>query len=118
MTCMANRIRRARRVSGFSQEQLARMVGVQRSAVAQWEREGGTCPSVHHLAQVAVATRVHFEWLATGRGEAAHGDDRLQQALTTAGLARDELEASVLALLRAMSPKRRTVAYRLLRTLT
>jgi transcriptional regulator with XRE-family HTH domain len=117
MTCMADRIRRARRVAGFSQEQLASMVGVQRSAVAQWEREGGTCPSVHHLAQVAVAMQVRFEWLATGRGEASHGADELQHALMSADFARDELEAKVLELLRAMSPKRRSTAYRMLRTL-
>lgn len=117
MTSMADRIRRARRVAGFSQEQLAGAVGVQRSSVAQWERAGGTRPSVDHLAQLAVATQVHFEWLATGRGDAAQGDAELQHALVSTDFARDELEEKVLELLRGMSPKRRSTAYRMLRSL-
>ena len=68
MHVMADRIRQARRLKTLSQTQLAEQVGVQRSAVAQWERVGGTHPSVEHLAQIAVITQVLFEWLATGRG--------------------------------------------------
>lgn len=43
-------------------------MGVSRGAVAQWEMEKGTAPSVVNLSQLAVRTGVAFEWLATGRG--------------------------------------------------
>ena len=63
---MAIRIRRARLGASLTQAQLARHTGVNRSAVAQWERaEGATTPSVANLANIAVATKVAFEWLAT-----------------------------------------------------
>ena len=62
------RIRLARRSAGLSQNQLAKMVGVQRSAVSHWEAPNGKSPSVAHLREVALATSSQFEWLATGRG--------------------------------------------------
>jgi transcriptional regulator with XRE-family HTH domain len=70
LSSMAVRIRQARSLAVMTQGELARAVGVNRSAVAQWERErGGTHPSVAHLAAIALATKVTFEWLATGRGQ-------------------------------------------------
>lgn len=73
LSSMAVRIRRSRSrsLASMTQGELAHAVGVNRSAVAQWEREhGGTHPSVAHLAAIALATKVTFEWLATGRGQA------------------------------------------------
>lgn len=71
LSSMAVRIRQARSLASMTQGELAHAAGVNRSAVAQWEREhGGTHPSVAHLADIALATRVTFEWLATGRGQA------------------------------------------------
>lgn len=58
----------------MSQKALSTSVGVSQSAAAQWERSTGTMPSVEHLAQIAVATSVAFEWLATGRGEPRLGN--------------------------------------------
>lgn len=48
--------------------QLGRRLGVQRSAVANWEA-GASSPSCHHLEQLACVLEVAHEWLATGRGE-------------------------------------------------
>jgi transcriptional regulator with XRE-family HTH domain len=62
------RIRQARRSATLSQTALADIVGVNRSAVAQWERPGGSRPTSGNLCKIAVATSIHFEWLATGRG--------------------------------------------------
>ena len=62
------RIRQARRSATLSQTALANKVGVNRSAVAQWERPGGSRPTAGNLSKIAVATSIHFEWLATGRG--------------------------------------------------
>ena len=75
----AFRSRRARRISGLSQARLAAMIGVGRTAVANWEGAAGFLPSTGHLLAHARATGVAFEWLATGRGpmRLAHdpGDD-------------------------------------------
>jgi transcriptional regulator with XRE-family HTH domain len=64
------RIRVARRRSAFSQTQLGQRLGVQRSAVANWE-SGAASPSSQHLEQLACTLEVAHEWLATGRGEMA-----------------------------------------------
>ena len=70
MTPAPNHIRilRARRHIGLTQQQLAERIGVQRSAVAQWERLHGTRPASARLVAVALVTGVNFDWLATGRG--------------------------------------------------
>jgi transcriptional regulator with XRE-family HTH domain len=121
MHVMADRIRQARRLRNLSQTQLAETVGVQRSAVAQWERTGGTHPSVEHLAQVAVATHVYFEWLATGRGavnaDASVALERAASMPQTDNFAKDEVESNILQLMRKLSPRRRSAAYQLLRAM-
>ncbi len=61
------RIRLARRIAGQSQNGLAKLVGIGRSAIANWEC-GRAHPSTPHLMQLARATGVSFEWLATGKG--------------------------------------------------
>jgi len=69
---MARRIVHARNNKDFSQAQLATMLGVSRGACGQWER-GITAPSVLNLSRLAWVLDVHFEWLATGRGEMLYG---------------------------------------------
>lgn len=71
----AQRIRLARRHGGLSQAALARAVGVQRSAVSHWEGSNAKSPSTSHLCEIATATAVNFEWLATGRGTMALSRD-------------------------------------------
>lgn len=68
MLGLPSRIKRCRKDAGLSQAKLAEQLGVGRSAVAQWERDNDTSPTVRHLAKIALATGVSFEWLATGRG--------------------------------------------------
>jgi len=65
---IAKRIRLSRKKKGLTQEELAKSIGVTKSACGQWEREA-TCPSVENLAKLAIELDVYFEWLATGRGE-------------------------------------------------
>lgn len=67
---IGERIQQARRCRGYSQSQLANMVGVTRGACGQWEREISS-PSIENLSQLALMLDVAFEWLATGRGEMA-----------------------------------------------
>lgn len=112
MQYMCDRIRRARLTAGLSQTQLASRIGVRRSAVAQWERQGGTAPSVHHMATLAVVTQVTFEWLATGRGTHRPADaselPSLQEVETSP--ARTPQETEILTALRRMPPRKRKVA--------
>jgi len=66
---IASRIRQARRLAGLTQVGLAARIGVSRSAVAQWERAGGACPSTTNVASAAIALNCALEWLTTGRGD-------------------------------------------------
>lgn len=65
------RVRVARQRAGMTQSQLAERIGVTRGAVANWEITKRPKPSVSNLIEIALATGVSFEWLATGRGEMA-----------------------------------------------
>jgi transcriptional regulator with XRE-family HTH domain len=65
---LKDRVRHARLAAGLSQAALAEKIGIQRSAVAQWERVNGSSPTVENLCKVATIASVRFEWLATGRG--------------------------------------------------
>lgn len=62
------RIRLARRAASLTQVELAKQLGIGRSAVAQWERADGSRPSATHLAALAQKLNCSFEWIATGRG--------------------------------------------------
>ena len=92
------RIRLARRHAALSQAQLADVVGVQRSAVSHWEAPEGKNPSVKHLREVALATGVQFEWLATGRGEMGTSRDTVLDSVAAADalLVDDVLEQRLL----------------------
>lgn len=113
---MAIRIRRARLGASLTQAQLARHAGVNRSAVAQWERaEGATTPSVANLANIAVATKVAFEWLATGRGTRPAHD--LETPAVSTSFAMDEFEAHCLDSLRRLTRTSRRLVCELLEEL-
>ena len=73
-TTIHDRIRLARRHACLSQAELAKQVGVQRSAVAQWERANGVRPTMENLIKIAVVGCMQLEWLATGRGKMAMPD--------------------------------------------
>lgn len=103
---MPARIASARRHAGLTQTELARVVGVVPSAVAQWEGRSGTSPTVANLARVAVSTKHSFEWLATGRGEPAMSVAEVPAVVPDA-FAHDADEERVLALIRSVSRRRR-----------
>ncbi|WP_282294878.1 helix-turn-helix transcriptional regulator [Stenotrophomonas sp. PS02289] len=111
MLSMSDRIRSARTAAGLSQTQLALETGVKRSAVAQWERRGGTHPSVSHLARIAVVTHVRFEWLATGRGCGKPEGEELETTQPAADYVRNDLEGNILSLVRRLPPRKRQVAH-------
>lgn len=82
------RIRLARRQAGVSQSEFAKRIGVQRSAVAQWESAGGVKPTMENLIKVAMLGSMQVEWLASGRGK---------MALPNQGLADDQITSLQLA---------------------
>lgn len=59
---LAIRIRRARTRKQYSQLELASLLNVGRSAVANWEC-GAKIPSSLRLQHIAMVTDVSFEWL-------------------------------------------------------
>lgn len=117
MLSMSNRIRRARYAAKLSQSQLAELTGVKRSAVAQWEREECTTPSVEHLTQIAVSTGVRFEWLATGRGPTLPDGQEFDFAADVHDFAQDELESRILGYVRRLNPQKRQLASKILELL-
>jgi transcriptional regulator with XRE-family HTH domain len=64
---LGRRIAAARMAAGIdSQAELARRLGVTRSAVSQWE-SGQARPSTKTLCRIAMQTARDVDWLATGR---------------------------------------------------
>lgn len=66
---IADRIKSTRIKQGLSQNKLATLVGVSRSAVHQWEQDGSgtfTEPSAPNLLRCAAILRVDPEWLQFG----------------------------------------------------
>jgi transcriptional regulator with XRE-family HTH domain len=114
MSSMPVRVRRARTAAGFSQAELARRVGVERSAVTQWERAQGTTPSVAHLAKIAIETSVCFEWLATGRGPSSPEPGAFDAGVMLDDFVRDALESRALSALRRLGTRRKETAVRIL----
>lgn len=104
---LSTRIRRARTIGAVTQAELARRVGVQRSAVAQWESANGTSPSLAHLARIAYETSVCFEWLATGRGPSRPEQGLFDLAVVTDDYALDHLESRALNALRRLGSNRK-----------
>lgn len=118
---LCDRIRRARRIADVTQADvtqadLARRVGVQPSAVAQWEASKGTAPSVDNLIRLAMITRVSFEWLATGRGDALDNPTEPPAAEVTA-FAQDIDEERLLEIFRRVPYAKRADVVKLLDSL-
>lgn len=101
-----DRIRLARRHAGVSQTEFAIKVGVQRSAVAQWESANGANPTMENMIKIAILGCVQVEWLASGRGNMAMpkqllADDQIT-ALQLAEFAISDDEQRMLRAMRAL----------------
>lgn len=114
MSLTSFRIRRARTQARLSQAALAKRLGINRSAVSQWECAQGTCPSVEHLVGIATATGVCFEWLATGRGASRPESGQFDTAVVIEDFARDEIESQVLAGFRSAPLRKREAVLHLM----
>jgi transcriptional regulator with XRE-family HTH domain len=111
---MQARIKEARRRVAVSQEEFAARLGVSRGAVAQWEMDDGTSPTVKNLEQIATLSGLAFEWLATGRGPKVFGQPMVREpeAIYHAGLSDEEQQ--VVSLMRKMKPPKRAALVQLI----
>lgn len=103
-TNIGHRLRDERRHRGLTQDQLARHVGVSRSAVAQWET-GRAGQLTGHLARVAAVLDTSVEYLM-------HGADKRAPLQAVRG---DEL--AMLRLYRECEPEDRQILLRMARRL-
>lgn len=104
---LTERVRLTRRKTGLSQAQLAELVGVNRSAVANWEASGQGGPSRRSMERLAKIAHVSFDWLATGRGEMSHASYLHDVPAAAAALVDDPTELKLLQAWRACSARAR-----------
>ena len=81
-----------------------------RSAVSHWESPLAKNPSIKHLREIALATGVQFEWLATGRGPSRLDEVAMTEAAIMADIAENELESRMLELMRRLSRRKQEMA--------
>ncbi|GAA4648035.1 helix-turn-helix transcriptional regulator [Kistimonas scapharcae] len=91
------RLIKSRREKRLSQQALADLIGVSRSALAQWETDMSR-PSLDNLRKISETLGVSFEWIATGRGN---------QYITsnTDEISDDELDDEINRLLGRLNPR-------------
>ena len=82
------RIRAERRDRGLTQDELARRIGVSRSAVAQWET-GRTGQITGNLSRIAAALEVSVEFLVYGQDTRAAAEVRQGDELALLRLYRE-----------------------------
>ena len=116
-SALPTRIRKARLLTRLTQAELARRVGVKRSAVTQWEHPLGTTPSMHHLIQIAIETGTCIEWLATARGPCTFEDTAGSTASTNRDT-HDPQEDEALLRFRRLPPHKRRIALQILQVLS
>lgn len=63
---LGKRLKQARELRGKSQDEVGRAAGVSRAAVAQWEKEGGTAPTVDKFEAICELLDTDPVWLITG----------------------------------------------------
>ena len=61
----ARRYKIAREVAGLRQDELARMIGVSRTTIGDWEA-GRTEPAASKLVMLSLATNQSLDWFAEG----------------------------------------------------
>ena len=96
---LTTRILRSRKEKKLSQQALADLINVSRSALAQWETSMSS-PSLENLRKMANLLEVSFEWLATGRGN--------QHLIQSSDVIDDhEVDGIIMAQLNRMSIKKK-----------
>ncbi len=117
MKLLASRIRQARLMSKLTQAELARRIGVKRSAVTQWEHPLGTKPSIQHLIDIAMQTGTRLEWLATARGSLRYGENDTLPTTLPEDHPHDSSESEALLRFRQLPAAKRKIALDILQVL-
>ena len=81
MILVGKRIKLARELAGLTQEKLAEIIGVSRTAVVRWER-GETDPTIDHLIEMTKALRVSADFLL-GTGDTDQVMSKLMEMAST-----------------------------------
>lgn len=118
MSALPIRIRKARLSARLTQAELARRVGVKRSAVTQWEHPLGTTPNMHHLIRIAIETGTCIEWLATDRGPCRTPDPGPAADTLATDRAHDPQEDEMLLRFRRLPAHKRRIALQILQVLS
>lgn len=106
---LKDRIRISRRNAGLTQGQLAKIVGVSRPAIAQWET--GVVQTIEAANAIRAAHAMHVDpfWLVSGEGAPYHLEDksfRMPQELLTLWESMDaDSRAQVIELCRHLAKK-------------
>ena len=101
------RIIKVRREKKLSQQALADLVGVSRSALAQWETELSR-PGLDSLRKMSEVLGVSFEWLATGRGNQ-------YVSVEDTGITDDQLDSEIGRLIPRLTVKRKKAVLEIIR---
>jgi transcriptional regulator with XRE-family HTH domain len=78
-TILAIRLKQARRLSGFTQEEVEEIINISKSSISQYEN-GKMCPTIDVLGRLAAFYKVSLDWLF---GLGTSGNDSMQEDLKT-----------------------------------
>lgn len=79
---LPSRLTTARKRAGLTQKDLTASLGVNRTAIAQWET-GLTWPSLIKIEEIANALKVSPEWIAFGVGQGINTSEEQREAAVT-----------------------------------
>jgi transcriptional regulator with XRE-family HTH domain len=102
-TTLGQRLHRARDTARLTQEQLARRIGVTRSAISQWESGMVSNISAAHLLATAKVLRVSLDWLLSGEDGMEIAEDAAAPYLYA-----EPSESDLLPLWRQLTTSQRT----------
>lgn len=113
-TTMGSRLRAARVVIGFSQDELADRLGVSKTAVSSWERDVDR-PRVDQLPNLRRELQASLDALICGDDSS---DSRVMEPgaqYATAAVARDDQERALLLLFRSLPDRQKLAILEFLR---
>jgi transcriptional regulator with XRE-family HTH domain len=68
-TPIGERLKLIRKLKGMTQQQLAKAIGVDQSAISQIERGDSKSANAENLLKIAAVLNTNPQWLLTGKGD-------------------------------------------------